>query len=717
MAEKTELQKKLMQIGIDGMLSAAIALGNRLNLFAALAKVGSEKEPATAAQVAEVAGCKERYVREWLATMATADIISVTEDEKYFIKEKDVEDLLLSSNVKIHSFLPIFLRPFDKLCKVYKKNGPYGLEHDDFTMEFYDIIANFSEALHSRHLIPDLLPAISSDLKERLEKGDMMCLDVGCGRGFHAAFLADNFPKSNFTGIDVTLEAVHMANQKRKDNGQTYENLSFVQMDGAKMDDDWSDKFDLVTIFDACHDQMRPDLCLKEIHRVLKPGGLFGMVEVDGTSNVLKDKQEMGDLAAAQYAYSVFHCLPTASNSEDALGLGTMWGKEKAVKMLKEAGFNDVKVIPTPYFDTNVLTMAEKTDFQKKILQIGIDGMISASIALGIRLHLFEALAKVGSEDEPATAEKVAEESDCKERYVREWLAVMGTADIITVTEDEKFFIRKENIEDLTTSTDVHLHSLLPNSLRPYDKLCKVFKKDGPYGLDYSDFTPEFYEVMANLSEAMHRKHLISDFLPALGSDIKERLEEGGMMCLDVGCGKGFHSALLAENFPKSNFTGIDCTLDAVHMANQKRKDNGETFDNLAFLQMDGGKLSADWTDKFDLVIIFDACHDQKRPDLCLKEIYRVLKSGGVFGMVEVDGTSNIYKDKQEMGYDAALQYADSIFHCLPAGSNSEDALCLGAMWGKERAVKMLKEAGFNDVSVIPTPYFETNVLYVCKKD
>ncbi|VDM76291.1 unnamed protein product [Strongylus vulgaris] len=263
--------------------------------------------------------------------------------------------------------------------------------------------------------------------------------------------------------------------------------------------------------------------------------------------------------------------------------------------------------------------------------------MISASIALGIRLNLFNALAKVGSEDEPATAEQVAEESGCKERYVREWLAVMGTADIITVTKDEKFFIKRENIEDLTTSTDVYLHSLLPNSLRPYDKLCEVFKKEGPYGnphsfskvseflshnnlgldysdfsvefyevmanlrLDYSDFSVEFYEVMANLSEAMHKKHLITDFLPALGSNIKERLEE-------------------AENYPKSNFIGIDVTLEAVHMANQKRKDDGKTYDNLAFIQMDGGHMDADWTEKFDLVIIFDACHDQRRPDLVRNE-------------------------------------------------------------------------------------------------
>ncbi|VDN25622.1 unnamed protein product [Cylicostephanus goldi] len=126
--------------------------------------------------------------------------------------------------------------------------------------------------------------------------------------------------------------------------------------------------------------------------------------------------------------------------------------------------------------------MAEKTDFQKRVLQIGIHGMISASIAVGNRLHLFQALAKVGSEEKPATAAEVAQESGCKERYVKEWLAVMATADIISVTEDEKFFIRKENIEELLSSFNVLINSFLPNFLKPYDKLCDAFKKDGPYG-------------------------------------------------------------------------------------------------------------------------------------------------------------------------------------------------------------------------------------------
>ncbi|KHJ86329.1 hypothetical protein OESDEN_13925 [Oesophagostomum dentatum] len=196
--------------------------------------------------------------------------------------------------------------------------------------------------------------------------------------------------------------------------------------------------------------------------------------------------------------------------------------------------------------------------------------MLSVSIALGDRLGLFHALAKVSSEEHPATAAEVAKESGCKERYVKEWLAVMGVGDIIVVTEDEKFYIKKENVEEVLDGLSLKFNTFLPVFMRGYDKISDVFAKGGPLGLHYSDFA-DFYVTMASFSEALHRKHLISDFIPALSPDLKERLEAGGLKCLDVGCGKGFHSAFLASNFPKSSFTGIDITTEAVRLAKQQK--------------------------------------------------------------------------------------------------------------------------------------------------
>ncbi|KAK6018438.1 hypothetical protein OSTOST_15979, partial [Ostertagia ostertagi] len=90
--------------------------------------------------------------------------------------------------------------------------------------------------------------------------------------------------------------------------------------------------------------------------------------------------------------------------------------------------------------------MADKTDFQKRLTEIGVHGLVSAAVALGRELHLFEALANVGSEENPATPKQVAEASGCKERYVKEWLSVMATSEIIEVNEEEKFWIPKENV-------------------------------------------------------------------------------------------------------------------------------------------------------------------------------------------------------------------------------------------------------------------------------
>lgn len=152
---------------------------------------------------------------------------------------------------------------------------------------------------------------------------------------------------------------------------------------------------------------------------------------------------------------------------------------------------------------------------------------------------------------------------------------------------------------------------------------------------------------------------------------MKERLGKGGLNCLEIGCRTGFHTAFLAKNFPKASFTGIDSMPDAILLANQQRKDDGEQFDNLAFIQMDPADMATEWTEKFDLVTVFDACHDQTRPDLWFKKVLRVLKPGGVFGMQDLNGSSNVFTDRKEKGTLAVHMYGCSMFHCVPVGSNA----------------------------------------------
>jgi SAM-dependent methyltransferase len=99
--------------------------------------------------------------------------------------------------------------------------------------------------------------------------------------------------------------------------------------------------FDLVTAFDAIHDQARPDRVLTEIVRSLRPGGTFLMMDIDASSHL----QENTDLPWAPFLYTVstMHCM-TVSLCLGGAGLGTVWGRQRALGMLDDAGFSATSV-------------------------------------------------------------------------------------------------------------------------------------------------------------------------------------------------------------------------------------------------------------------------------------------------------------------------------------------------------------------------------------
>ncbi|KAK0393167.1 hypothetical protein QR680_000085 [Steinernema hermaphroditum] len=352
--------------------------------------------------------------------------------------------------------------------------------------------------------------------------------------------------------------------------------------------------------------------------------------------------------------------------------------------------------------------------FLQKLEAIATNGTLSLVVALGLELNLFEVLGEISSEEKPVTAEIVAEKAVLKARYVREWLSSMACADFLEVTEDGGAFWMSEEKKAILCGDAPHpaiqFNIFSQQFGFVFNTICAVFKKDGPRGTTYEQYD-DFCTKMNKLSQSMHSKHFVSDLLPMI--DLNAALQKGVEM-LDVGCGSGFHVHTLAQQYPNSKFVGIDNFAGAVVAGNEASKERG--LDNATFARHDAARLPEEWSGRFDWVTIFDACHDQTRPDLCLQEVYRVLKPGGVFSMVEVKGTSNVFEDKETSGDGAAFQYGISLFHCLPIGSNSDDALGLGTKWGEKRARKLLELAGFDDIDVRDTPFFPGNVLYQCRK-
>src|SRR5690606_30075974 len=102
-----------------------------------------------------------------------------------------------------------------------------------------------------------------------------------------------------------------------------------------------SGAFDLVTSFDAIHDQADPAAMLAGIAQALRPDGAYLVQDITGSSYLEKNLEL--PVAPFLYTISLTHCM-TVSLAYDGAGLGAMWGEEKAVEMMKEAGFTNVSL-------------------------------------------------------------------------------------------------------------------------------------------------------------------------------------------------------------------------------------------------------------------------------------------------------------------------------------------------------------------------------------
>jgi ubiquinone/menaquinone biosynthesis C-methylase UbiE len=220
----------------------------------------------------------------------------------------------------------------DELVQCFRNGG--GVPYTSYP-RFHEIMADDSAQTHDALLIDGIVP-LGEGLVEALQAG-IDVLDVGCGRGHSIHLLARAFPRSRFTGIDIAEEALEVARAEARADGLG--NAQFVVMDAVDLDG--PERYELVTAFDAIHDQARPDLVLQKIHYILRPGGTFLCGDIAASSRL--DDNLDHPLGTFFYTISAMHCM-TVSLAQGGMGLGTMWGEQRAVEMMEEAGFHPVDV-------------------------------------------------------------------------------------------------------------------------------------------------------------------------------------------------------------------------------------------------------------------------------------------------------------------------------------------------------------------------------------
>ncbi len=151
--------------------------------------------------------------------------------------------------------------------------------------------------------------------------------------------LAELYPGSKFTGKDLSTEAIEFARHNSKQKGLN--NIEFAIKDLTNFDQTaQSETYDLITSFDAIHDQAKPLNVLIGIHKSLKNDGVYLMQDISGTSHVDKDVEH--PIGTLLYTISCMHCM-TVSLEQGGEGLGAMWGEEKTRDYLQQAGFGSIE--------------------------------------------------------------------------------------------------------------------------------------------------------------------------------------------------------------------------------------------------------------------------------------------------------------------------------------------------------------------------------------
>jgi len=163
------------------------------------------------------------------------------------------------------------------------------------------------------------------------------------------------FPNSRFVGYDISETGIASARAGAVSAG--LDNVRFEVRDVAALEEPV--QFDLITAFDAIHDQQRPDVVLAGIARALAPDGVFLMQDIAASSHVHENVDH--PIGPFIYTISCMHCM-TVSLAEGGAGLGAAWGKHKALEMLAAVGFDDVRVESLPHDIQNYYYVARRSD-------------------------------------------------------------------------------------------------------------------------------------------------------------------------------------------------------------------------------------------------------------------------------------------------------------------------------------------------------------------
>ncbi|TMR95622.1 class I SAM-dependent methyltransferase [Nonomuraea basaltis] len=334
------------------------------------------------------------------------------------------------------------------------------------------------------------------------------------------------------------------------------------------------------------------------------------------------------------------------------------------------------------------MNVEKVTEFFMKIADERAGASAVLLTYLGDKLGIWSAMAGAG----PVDSAELAARTGLAERYLREWLAGQAVAGHVTYdAATGRFELPAEHAAVLADESSLAFQGGgLEGAAAQWmaaDKIADAFRTGA--GVAWHDHDPRMFSATARFFGPLYRSSVVDQWLPALDG-VVDRLRDGAHV-LDVGCGHGTSTILMAQAFPQCQFLGVDYHEESVLAAREAAAKAG-VDDRVEFVVAEADAYPAG---EWDLICFFDALHDMGDPVGAAAGARASLAPGGAVMLIEPFAADRL---EDSIGSPVALAYyTASTMVCVP-NSLAQHGTALGAQAGPEQLTEVLKAAGFGTV-------------------
>ena len=329
---------KVVRDAGSAMSAALVLLGDQLGLWQALAQAD---RPVTPAELAARTETHERYIREWLDTMAASGYVAYR-DGRYHLEPEQAVALADGENPAalpgIFQITAAMWAAAPKIAANFRSGA--GLDWDRHHPDLFEGTERFLRSEYLGRLVQSWLPALDG-VVVKLERGARVA-DVGCGEGTSTLIMAQAFPASTFVGFDSRPRSVALAQRRAEAAGVS----GRVGFEVARAADFAGAGYDLIAQFDSLHGLEDPAAAARHARAAIAPDGTWLLVEPFAA-----DRPELNHHAIGRmfYACSTFVAVPNALAC-GGTALGAQVGEAALRQQIVSGGWSRLRRATTTAF-------------------------------------------------------------------------------------------------------------------------------------------------------------------------------------------------------------------------------------------------------------------------------------------------------------------------------------------------------------------------------